>query len=68
MSDVDNGGQAFPSDSDESGFAGMTLRDYFASQVILGYLRGEPIHIAAQRAYAAADAMIAVRNLKKAAQ
>ena len=68
MSDIDNGGPAFPYDNPDDGEPGMTIRDYFAGKVILAYVRGEPIHVAAQRAYALADAMIQVRNLKKPAQ
>lgn len=81
MSDIDDGGPAFPGPfSGHCGYdnhadpcdcyvkKGMTLRDYFAGKVILAYVRGASIHVAAQRAYALADAMIQVRNLKKPAQ
>ena len=61
MSDIDNGGQAFPSDSDESGCVGMTLRDYFAGQVIAYFIQSHPPEAASRLAYKVADYMIEVR-------
>ncbi|MCV0160996.1 hypothetical protein ACSESE_11355 [Pseudomonas aeruginosa] len=72
----DNGGQAFPSESMYTSEAGMTLRDYFAAQVVCGLqqvLWSEPrlskfhsgseviSHMAAV-AYETADAMLKARK------
>lgn len=65
MSDIDDGGQAFPSDSDNHGFVGMTLRDYFAARVIERFIQDWPPPQAAARAYDVADAMIAARKIEK---
>lgn len=61
MSDKD-GGPAFPSDLDE----GMSLRDYFAGQVVATILNGtskplEMLSHVAKTAYQMADAMLAER-------
>ena len=70
---IPNGGPAFPvSDTVHStgqvqyGFNGMTLRDYFAGQSILGLaLQTDTIDAnVAQWAYALADAMLAARERK----
>ena len=61
------GGAAFPLESDYGSQPGMTLRDYFAGQVIGGLLecsslRSRSDHsLAAEVAYRVADAMIAER-------
>jgi len=62
------GGAAFPLESDYGSQSGMTLRDYFAGQVIGGLLecsslRSSSDHsLAAEVAYRVADAMIAERE------
>ena len=56
------GGAAFPLESDYGSQPGMTLRDYFAGQVI-GKIDFHP-EGAAERAYRFADAMIAERAKK----
>ena len=64
------GGAAFPLESDYGSQPGMTLRDYFAGQVIGGLLecsslRSRSDHsLAAEVAYRVADAMIAERGKK----
>jgi len=64
------GGAAFPLESDYGSQPGMTLRDYFAGQVIGGLLecsslRSRSDHsLAAEVAYRVADAMIAERAKK----
>lgn len=67
-----NGGPAFPLQSIgpefAPGYAGMTLRDYFAAKAMQGYCAKEDSidsyadDIAAD-AYAIADAMLAVREV-----
>lgn len=65
-----DGGPAFPkpSDNDTYGEAGMSLRDYFAGQVIACVATAidnesrAATGRAAQHAYAIADAMIAERD------
>ena len=54
-------GAAFPLESDYGSQKGMTLRDYFAGQVIEEVIRHLSRHPeeAAERAYKYADAMIA---------
>lgn len=82
MSPTD-GGPAFPraeSYSDAYGtrpihsFAGMSLRDYFAGQVIAGVMAANPaidpvpgktlLEVAAVAAYVVADAMLKAREVK----
>ena len=67
--DKDTGGQAFPAFSQdcqghiEREQIGMTLRDYFAGQVLSGMLsNGYNQNFANVDAYKIADAMIAERN------
>lgn len=74
--DVADGGQAFPAVIHSLHVKGMSLRDYFAGQVIHAMLSGrvgpsfhtngfinvEDAATAASNAYAIADAMIAERN------
>ena len=77
---VQNGGSAFPIyDPDgvnwpiENGYAGMTLRDYFAAKAMTGYLAafsGQDIRLpnadeVAHEAYSYADAMLAEREKGK---
>ena len=69
---MDDGGRAFPSvseiqfgDMDTAGHSGMSLRDYFAGQALVGYLSEGTLTIAPQLAtwcYANADALIAERG------
>ena len=75
MNDERDGGQAFPTTFDRcNGVAGMTLRDYFAAQTLVGLLasprppggvkRGAPIagDAVAELAYAMADEMLMERE------
>ena len=62
-----DGGQAFPSYADSS--SGMSLRDYFAGQVLAGRCSMAPLNIEsnaiawdARVAYIYADAMLAERE------
>lgn len=66
MTNKPDGGGAFPVDIDQSG---MTLRDYFAGQALVGFCvppilpeKEHPVHLSVQTrailAYALADAMI----------
>jgi len=74
MSKIDDGGPAFPGTEDISvvngvsvlsPFPGMSLRDWFAGQVIIG-IYAATTHAAhaddAREAYMQADAMIAARK------
>lgn len=63
---VGDGGPAFPGDARGACYTGMTLRDWFAGQVISN-ITGTPADIselttAAAFAYAMADAMLAQRG------
>lgn len=62
MSEINDGGQAFPMASDLIGHSpGMTLRDWFAGQALTGLLaNGEAVawRTLASQAYSAADAML----------
>lgn len=67
MSKQDDGGPAFPL-SDPVLSNGMSLRDYFAAQALIGTLvdfgsevDGRAFTVIARRAFALADAMIAAR-------
>jgi len=74
MTQDKTGGAAFPLESDYGSQSGMTLRDYFAGQVISGLLMRDEVadassdfdmplsDCAARLAYNAADAMIAERE------
>ena len=68
MSNDKTGGAAFPLESYNGRQSGMTLRDYFAGQVIgelfeCSSFRGSSDHsLAAEVAYNVADAMIAERE------
>ena len=63
---MENGGPAFPSTltDDTLHVPGMTLRDYFAAQAMLGYIAGKydlyPYEIP-MKAYKIADAMLEER-------
>lgn len=67
MSDIDNGGAAFPrADDVANSNAGMSLRDWFAGQALTGILADEN-HIGsynslAQFSYQIADAMLEARK------
>jgi hypothetical protein len=62
-----NGGPAFPESCNGQIIPGMTLRDYFAGQVLAGYSSLDFIYqnighpAVARMAYDAADAMLAER-------
>jgi len=61
------GGPAFPLFA-ATGYAGMTLRDYFAAKAMQAFLSRDssctsPIEIIAQDAYNTADAMLEARKL-----
>ena len=63
---IDDGGMAFPmGNPTDGGEIGMTLRDYFAGQVLIG-LSVQRMGITnehdAQNAYSMADAMIKARS------
>ena len=77
MSTIDNGGPAFPLQSIgpdfAPGYAGMTLRDYFAAKAMQGLLAAQ-VHgfndqpakgPFASMAYEMADAMMKARRLAK---
>ena len=68
MSAIDDGGPAFPN-NDQHGcaFAGMTLRDWFAGQALVGMSAHKDsskweMHEITADAYAYADAMLAARK------
>jgi len=70
MSEIDDGGLAFPSEYYAE--QGMTLRDYFAAAALQGFLAGRNINAldcsfytcekAAKSCYGYADAMIEARK------
>lgn len=72
MAQHDNGGPAFPAQWDDKDNEGMTLRDWFAGQALVGIInacamdarvRGETSEMLfARKAYSVADAMIAARG------
>ena len=66
MSIPDDGGPAYPSKNGHYFEPGMTLRDWFAGQALVGIwacptVSGD-LHDLADEAYKTADAMIAARN------
>lgn len=64
MVETEGGGPAFPCETDEKWYFGMTLRDYFAGQVIdrcLAECEGD-CSVAAESAYSIADAMVEARE------
>jgi len=66
MSNKNTGGPAFPESCNGFIIHGMTLRDYFAGQALIGF--GESINmfsnrsVAAEAAFSIADAMIIERD------
>lgn len=67
MSDKDNGGAAFPWNSERDDVPGMTLRDYFAAKAMQGFMSradwtDRDFDGEARAAYRAADAMIKARQ------
>lgn len=63
----ENGGQAFPVESDAFAQLGMTLRDYFAAKAMQGWTANplpndSSIQEVAEWAYRQADAMLAARS------
>jgi hypothetical protein len=73
MSNIDNGGPAFPIPYDDRPHAyeahpGMTLRDWFAGQALAGQLSDGagvwPAKDCARFSYAFADAMIEARKVQ----
>jgi len=66
MKTINDGGPALPFQCQGRStgpeiYYGMTLRDYFASQVLVGLSKGACDADAARNAYALADAMLAER-------
>lgn len=65
MSERNDGGPAFPGPADDDllQYYGMSLRDWFAGQVLAG-MGGhyDQSWLAAERAYQIADAMLTERN------
>lgn len=63
---MSEGGPAFPGKVMNTSFAGMTLRDYFAAQVVQGFLAGGKDHVRfsdlSVAAYSMADAMLEARK------
>ena len=71
---IDDGGPAFPQSLandmlggirvsyDHQDGAGMSLRDYFAGQVLLDASRWEDLTLLARYAYSVADAMLEARK------
>lgn len=67
MSDeINNGGPAFPTNEGDT-YDGMTLRDWFAGQAMVGLMSGGgyPRSIVPELAYKLADDMIAERRKGK---
>lgn len=69
MSDIKDGGPAFPIAAEPgimAGANGMSLRDYFAAQALVGMMAGRkglwPMEIAAKESYEIADFMIVERS------
>ena len=62
---IRKGNPAFPAQCDEGYFLGMTLRDWFAGQLIVGWTTGTSDHAdheqAVKRAYRVADLMLKAR-------
>jgi len=71
---INNGGPAFPvvkstgfltsSTTQIVSIGGMTLRDWFAGQAMMGMLSSKPLTFCAADAYVMADAMLAARKEK----
>jgi hypothetical protein len=68
MSNINNGGPAFPFDGYYGETYGMTLRDWFAGQALAGLIadpsRDGSADDRARYAYAYADAMLRAREVK----
>ena len=68
MSTIEDGGPAFPLQSIgpefEPGYAGMTLRDYFAAKAMQAMISKHGREDVARCAYIYADAMLAARKEK----
>ena len=69
MNKINNGGPAFPIPHQNVNFSkpGMTLREWFAGQVLAGFCANQmsndfTVEVIARLAYAQADAMIAEGN------
>jgi len=71
---MNNGGSAFPeitSDQDNNGqydtysYGGMSLRDYFAGQALVGLVSRFSDKYIAEKAYQLADAMLEEREKNK---
>ena len=66
MSAPKDGGPAFPVTAYYGGKEGMTLRDWFAGQALIGERnKGWPKTITAEECYEYADAMLAARAPKE---
>jgi hypothetical protein len=68
MSNINDGGPAFPFQDGYGRVSGMTLRDWFASQAMAGLVpyvvKGATFENVAEDAYKAADAMLRAREVK----
>jgi hypothetical protein len=69
MDKIDDGGQAFPSHTDVQGlgyltYRGMTLRDWFAGQAMIGLISAGVANGVPTNAYRVADAMLEARKVK----
>jgi hypothetical protein len=65
MSNIDDGGPAFPVAYGGGRIEGMTLRDYFAAKAMQGLLASEAeasMNEFAKKAYVMADAMLKARE------
>nr|WP_312970683.1 hypothetical protein [Brucella intermedia] len=70
MSNIETGGPAFPAcnEANVNGTMGMTLRDYFAAQALIGVVAANnpksdiEFHLASMDAYSIADAMVKIRE------
>jgi hypothetical protein len=61
----ETGGPAFPTDSHEYNYQGMTLRDYFAAKAMQGLMASTidaTLKTFAQQSYKMADAMLEARK------
>jgi len=69
MSDIKNGGFAFPQSNPDVAYSdyiggGMTLRDWYAGQALAGLASNNHPDRAAAIAHQCADAMLAAREMK----
>lgn len=70
MSEIDNGGTAFPVSQDTAHFPGMTLRQWYAGMALQGILSRDSIQFhksttIAVWAYDYADAMVRAGEVQK---